>query len=248
MSTPDYTQLVAGQRAYFRAGNTQPFAWRASQLSALKAMFEENRQAMYDALHEDLRRNPVDADLMDIEFCVRDADYALKHLHEWIKPEHVELPPVLEPGHAIVRHDPLGVTLIIGPWNEPFELTFSPLAAALAGGNTAVIKPSEISAHVSALHAELVPKYFDTQAVAVVEGAVPETTALLTQQWDMIFFTGSPQVGKIVHAAAAKHLAVCARARRQEPDDRPLLGESTCRRSPDRMGAVLQRRADLHRP
>jgi aldehyde dehydrogenase (NAD+) len=209
MSQPDYTQLVADQRAYFRAGNTRPLAWRTAQLNALKAMFRENRQAMFGALHEDLRRTPVDADLMDVEFCVRDADHALKHLHEWVKPEHVELPPVFEPGHAIVRHDPLGVALIIGPWNEPFELTFSPLVAALAGGNTAVIKPSEISTHVSALTAELVPRYFDTEAIAVVQGAVPQTTALLAQQWDMIFFTGSPQVGKIVHAAAAKHLTPC---------------------------------------
>lgn len=209
MSELDYTQLVADQRAYFRAGNTRPIAWRKSQLLALKAMFKENRQAMRDALYEDLRRNPVDADLMDIDFCVNDADHALEHLDQWVTPEQVELPPVLDPGHAIVRHDPFGVTLIIGPWNEPFELTFSPLVAAIAGGNTAVIKPSEISANVSALHAELVPKYFDTQAIAVVEGAVPETTALLAQQWDMIFFTGSPQVGKIVHAAAAKHLTPC---------------------------------------
>jgi acyl-CoA reductase-like NAD-dependent aldehyde dehydrogenase len=96
--------------------------------------------------------------------------------------------------------------LIIGAWNEPLMLTFGPLAPALAAGNTAVIKPSEMCVATSALIAELVPRYMDTNAVVVVEGAVPETTALLDQHWDLIFFTGSPQVGKIIHQAAAKHL------------------------------------------
>jgi aldehyde dehydrogenase (NAD+) len=206
---PDYTDLVAAQREYFRAGHTRPLAWRVSQLKALKAMFVENRPALYDALYHDLRRNTVDADLMDIEFCVRDADHALEHLHEWVNPQPVRLPPAMRPGHAVVRRDPLGVTLIIAPWNEPLELMFSPLVPALAAGNTAVLKPSEISAATSSAIAELVPRYFDRQAVAVVEGAVPETTALLAQRWDMIFFTGSPEVGRIVHAAAAKHLTPC---------------------------------------
>jgi aldehyde dehydrogenase (NAD+) len=206
---PDYTGLVAAQRDYFLAGHTRPLAWRVSQLKALKAMFVENRPALYNALYHDLRRNTVDADLMDIEFCVRDADHALAHIHEWVKPQHVKVPPALKPGHAVVRRDPLGVTLIIAPWNEPLELMFSPLVPALAAGNTAVLKPSEISAATSSAIAELAPHYFDTQAVAVVEGAVPETTALLKQRWDMIFFTGSPEVGKIVHAAAAKNLTPC---------------------------------------
>jgi acyl-CoA reductase-like NAD-dependent aldehyde dehydrogenase len=116
------------------------------------------------------------------------------------------MPLVFEPGHIRVRRDPLGVTLIIGAWNEPFMLTFGPLTAALAAGNTAVLKPSEVAASCAAAAARLVPKYFDPRAVAVVEGAVPETTALLEQQWDFIFFTGSPPVGKIIHQAAAKHL------------------------------------------
>jgi acyl-CoA reductase-like NAD-dependent aldehyde dehydrogenase len=104
---------------------------------------------------------------------------------------------------------PLGVTLIIGAWNEPFMLLFAPLVAAFAGGNTAVLKPSELAVACSAAAARLVPKYFDPRAVAVVEGAIPETTALLAQKWDFIFFTGSRPVGKIVHQAAAKNLTPC---------------------------------------
>src|SRR4029077_19953786 len=107
------------------------------------------------------------------------------------------------------RRDPLGVTLIIGAWNEPFMLTFGPLTAALAGGNTAVLKPSEVAVNCAAAAARLAPKYFDSRAVAVVEGGVPETTALLEEKWDFIFFTGSPAVGKVIHQAAAKQLTPC---------------------------------------
>jgi aldehyde dehydrogenase (NAD+) len=116
---------------------------------------------------------------------------------------------VFEPGHVRVRRDPLGVTLILGAWNEPLMLLFAPLVAAFAGGNTAVLKPSELAVACSAATARLVPKYFDPRAVAVVEGAVPETTALLALKWDFIFFTGSPGIGKIIHQAAARNLTPC---------------------------------------
>ena len=205
----DYAALVARQREYFLTGQTRPAAWRRSQLEAVKALFTENHDVLCDALWKDLRRNVTDADLMDVTYCAKEADYALKHLAAWMEPQSVAMPLVFQPGHIRVRRDALGVTLIIGAWNEPFMLTFGPLTAALAGGNTAVIKPSEVAAHCAAAAAKLAPKYFDSRAVAVVEGAVPETTALLEQQWDMIFFTGSPAVGKIVHQAAARHLTPC---------------------------------------
>jgi acyl-CoA reductase-like NAD-dependent aldehyde dehydrogenase len=206
MTEPDYTDLVAGQRAYFNSGATRPVAWRRQQLEAMKALFNDNRTALFEALRHDLRRNEIDADLMDVGFNVNEADHALHHLGEWMEPERIHTPVVLQPGHVRVRRDPLGVTLIIGAWNEPFMLTFGPLVPALAGGNTAVIKPSELAVACSSEVARLVPQYFDQRAVAVVEGAVPETTALLDQHWDLIFFTGSPQVGRIIHQAAARQL------------------------------------------
>lgn len=205
-STPDYSALVAGQRAYFKAGNTRPAAWRIEQLNAIKTMIEESREDMYEALWHDLRRNRVDADLMDVDYNIREAEYALKHLHDWMKPVREPTPLLMEPGHVRVRRDPFGVTLIIGAWNEPYMLTLAPLVAAIAAGNTAVIKPSEIAEATAAQHAEMIPKYLDPEAVAVVEGGIPETTALLEQKWDLIFFTGSPPVGKIIHQAAAKSL------------------------------------------
>jgi acyl-CoA reductase-like NAD-dependent aldehyde dehydrogenase len=206
MAAIDYTSLVEDQRAYFISGATRGADWRRGQLEALKALLEENRESFLAVLREDLHRNDVDSELMDVGFCVKEAEYALKHMHDWMKPQREPTPVILEPGHVRVRRDPLGVTLIIGAWNEPLMLTFGPLAPALAAGNTAVIKPSELSVATSALVAELVPKYMDKKAVAVVEGAIPETTALLEQHWDLIFFTGSPQVGKIIHQAAARSL------------------------------------------
>ncbi len=112
----------------------------------------------------------------------------------------------MEPGHVRVRRDPLGVTLVIGAWNEPFMLTLGPLVSAIAAGNTAVVKPSEVAEASAAVVAEMIPTFLDPNAVAVVTGGVPETTALLDQHWDLIFFTGSPAIGKIIHQAAARHL------------------------------------------
>lgn len=209
MPNPDYSALVAGQREYFLSGATRPVSWRKSQLEALKAMFTENHDELCDALWKDLRRNVFDADLMDVASSEKEADHALRHLEAWLTPELVHTPLVLQPGHVLVRRDPFGVALIIGAWNEPFMLLFHPLAAALAAGNTAVLKPSEIAAACSAAAAKLTPKYFDPRTVAVVEGAVPETTALLEEKWDFIFFTGSPPIGQIVHQAAAKNLTPC---------------------------------------
>jgi acyl-CoA reductase-like NAD-dependent aldehyde dehydrogenase len=206
MAEIDCSDLVSRQREYFVSGATRPVAWRRQQLEALKALLADNRGRFLSALHQDLRRNEVDAELMDIGFCIKEAEYALKHMHNWMRAEHEPTPLVLKPGHVRVRHDPLGVTLIIGAWNEPLMLTFGPLAPALAAGNTAVIKPSEMCAATAALIGELVPQYMDPNAVAVVQGAIPETTALLAERWDLIFFTGSPKVGKIIHQAAAKNL------------------------------------------
>jgi acyl-CoA reductase-like NAD-dependent aldehyde dehydrogenase len=209
MPNSDYAALVARQREYFLSGQTRPVAWRRTQLEAVRSLFTENHDELCDALWKDLRRNIIDADLIDVAYCAREAEYSLQHLADWMKPQRTPVPLAFKPGRIRVRRDPLGVTLIIGAWNEPFMLTFGPLTAALAGGNTAVLKPSEIAANCAAAAGRLVPKYFDSRAVAVVEGGVPETTALLEQQWDFIFFTGSPSVGKIIHQAAAKHLTPC---------------------------------------
>jgi len=129
-----------------------------------------------------------------------------KHLKSWMKPKTVKTPFVLWPAKSQIHTDPLGVVLIIGPWNYPFQLMMAPLIGALAAGNCALLKPSELSPNTSDLLFELIPKYFEKTYVSIVGGGVPETTELLKLPFDHIFFTGSPKVGKVVMEAAAKHL------------------------------------------
>ncbi len=202
----DCRALVCRHRNYFRSGATRSAEWRASQLAALKAMIENHAEDFYTALWTDLRRNRIDADLTDVKYIAGEVDHVLAHLRQWMKPVPVGTPVMLAPAHAQVRFDPLGVGLIIGTWNYPVMLTVSPLIAAIAGGNTAVIKPSEMAAATANVLAQRVPEYLDRDAFSVVLGAAPETTALLEQQWDHIFFTGGTTIAKIVMAAAAKTL------------------------------------------
>ncbi len=203
---PNFTSLVARHREYFLTGTTRTPEWREEQLKALSTMITENADKMRAALWTDLRRNWIEADLVDVGGIAREADHARENFRKWMT--HVEAPslPVFQGSEVRVRFDPLGVGLIIGAWNYPFLLTLSPLIAAIAAGNAAVIKPSELAVASAELLGELIPKYLDKEAFSVVQGAVPETTALLEQKWDHIFFTGGATVGRIVMTAAAKHL------------------------------------------
>ena len=202
----DFAGLVARHRKYFLSGKTRTVEWREAQLDALHRLMTERADDLCAALWKDLRRNRVDADATDVKYVADEAAYARHHLRRWMHPLHVSTPLIMAPGRTEIRFDPLGVGLIIGAWNYPIMLSLSPLVAAIAGGNAAVIKPSEVSPACAEVIAKLVPQYLDAQAFSVVEGGVPETTALLEQQWDHIFFTGGPPIGKVVMTAAAKHL------------------------------------------
>src|SRR5258707_773705 len=206
MSTPDFSAIAARHRNYFRSGATRPVEWREGQLTALRSMMTDHAEDFYAALWTDLRRNRTDADLTDVKFLAGEADHALSHMRQWTKPVSVSTPPELGSARVLVQFDPLGVGLIIGTWNYPVMLTLSPLVAAICGGNAAVIKPSEMAAATADVIARLIPEYLDRDAFSVVLGAAPETTALLEQPWDHIFFTGGTMVAKIVMTAAAKQL------------------------------------------
>jgi acyl-CoA reductase-like NAD-dependent aldehyde dehydrogenase len=206
MTGSDFGATVARHRNYFLSGATRPVEWREAQLTALQTMMTEEAEDFYSAMWKDLRRNRIDADLTDVKFLVDEAAYARSHLRRWMHPQVVSTPLPLAPAHTNVRFDPLGVGLIIGAWNYPVMLALSPLMAAISGGNAAVIKPSEVSAATAEVIARTVPRYLDPEAFSVVLGGVPETTALLEQVWDHIFFTGGPPVGKVVMTAAAKNL------------------------------------------
>ena len=206
MSTPDFGALVARHRNYFLSGATRSAEWRKTQLIALRSMMKDHAEEFYAALWTDLRRNRTDADWTDVKYMTSEIDHVLAHLRRWMKPLAVSTPLVLTPSHTQVQFDPLGVGLIIGTWNYPVMMVLSALVSAISAGNAAVIKPSEVSLATAEVIARLVPEYLDRNAFSVVLGAVPETTALLEQQWDHIFFTGGSTVAKVVMTAAAKHL------------------------------------------
>ena len=202
-SIPD---TVTHLRATFRSGRTRPLEWRLEQLAALVRLVEEREAEFAAALAQDLGRPPVEAWLADLAPVTAEAKHALKHLRKWTRPKRVPVPVSVQPGKAWYEYEPLGVALIIGPWNYPIHLLLAPLVGALAAGNCAILKPSEHTPACSAALARLVPQYLDADAVAVVEGAAEATQELLDQAVDHCFFTGGPEIGKAVMAAAAKHL------------------------------------------
>ncbi|MFJ3220177.1 aldehyde dehydrogenase family protein [Kitasatospora sp. NPDC086801] len=197
---------VARLRAAFDTGRTKPLAWRQAQLAALRSLLTEQSEAFLQALHEDLGKSTAEAYRTEIGFTLNELDHTVAHLEQWLRPKPAAVPEVFQPAAARVVRDPLGVVLIIAPWNYPLQLALAPLVGALAAGNAAVLKPSELAPATSAALARLLPRYLDPAAVAVVEGAVPETTALLEQRFDHIFYTGNGTVGRIVMTAAARHL------------------------------------------
>ena len=202
----DAAGLVARLRSTFDSERTRPIGWRKAQLRRLMDLVRENEPALLQALADDLGRPAFEGWLAEIRYLELEIEHTLRDLADWMRPERQPAPMVLQPGSAYVQTEPLGTVLIIAPWNYPIQLALAPLIGAIAAGNCAVIKPSEVSPASSKLLGELLPRYLDMDAIAVVEGAVPETTALLEQRWDHIFFTGGERVGKIVMTAAAKHL------------------------------------------
>jgi len=199
-------ELVDGLRATFSTGRTRPLAWRRAQLDALGRMLTDNEPRIAEALARDLAKPEQEVVLGETALLHSEIRHARSRMERWARPRPVDTPLVAQPGKSFIQPEPLGVALIIGAWNYPIQLVLAPLIPAIAAGNCAVIKPSEITPNASALLTELVPQYLDRDAFAVVEGAVAETTALLEQRWDHIFYTGGAAVGRIVMKAAAEHL------------------------------------------
>ncbi|MFI1105506.1 aldehyde dehydrogenase family protein [Streptomyces melanogenes] len=197
---------VARLRATFRTGRTKPVEWRTTQLRRLRAMLTERGADLVESLRADLGKSPAEVQRTEIGFTVREIDHTLEHLAQWLRPEPAPVPEHLGGATAWTQYDPLGVVLVIAPWNYPAQLLLTPMIGALAAGNTVVVKPSELAPATSAVLARLLPEYLDPDAVAVVEGGIPETTALLAERFDHIFYTGNGTVGRIVMAAAVQHL------------------------------------------
>ena len=214
-------------RAAFGSGRTRPYEWRIAQLDALLQMLASEESAILEALAEDLAKSRIEGWATEIHEIAASVKYLRKNLKKWMKPERVGTPLRLRPGKSWVQREPLGVVLVISPWNYPLLLSLIPMAGALAAGNAVLLKPSEVAPATSALMARLIPKYLDRDAVAVIEGGVVETTELLKQRFDHIFYTGNGTVGRIVMEAASKHLT---------PVTLELGGKNPC---------IVDERADL---
>jgi aldehyde dehydrogenase (NAD+) len=196
--------IIRQQREFFATGKTKDVEWRIEQLKRLKQAIVDDQEAIVNAVKADLGRPDFEAYFEIV--AISEINYALKHLKSWVKPKKVATSIDQFPASAKIYPEPLGVVLIISPWNYPFQLMISPLTGAIAAGNCAVLKPSEVAANTSRVIADIIQKTFDPAYIAVVEGGVETSQQLLEEKFDHIFFTGGTAIGKIVMQAAAKHL------------------------------------------
>ncbi len=199
-------ETVARLRRTFASGRTRDLQWRRDQLHAIEKLMSDNEAKIAAALDEDLGRKPFEAWLADIANTTAEARYAAKHVKKWARPQRRLLELSQLPGRGWVEYEPYGTVLIIGAWNFPFVLTLGPAVGAIAAGNTVVLKPSEVAPASSRVMAELVPRYLDTDAVAVIEGDGAVSQELIAQGFDRVMFTGGTEIGRKVYEAAAAHL------------------------------------------
>ena len=204
--TTDIPATVRRLRETFQTGRTRSIDWRKQQLRALERLMNENEPAIAAALEQDLGRKPFEAWLADIASTAGEAKAAAKNVRKWTRRRYRMLEMSQLPGRAWIEYEPYGTVLIIGAWNFPFALTLGPAVGAIAAGNTVVLKPSEVAPASSALMAELVPKYLDNDAIAVVEGDGAVSQELIEQGFDHLLFTGGTEIGRKVYESAASHL------------------------------------------
>jgi aldehyde dehydrogenase (NAD+) len=202
----DIAKTVAKLRQTFASGRTRSVEWRQHQLKQLEKMMLENEEAVAAALEEDLGRSTFEAWLADIASTAGEAKDAAKNVRKWMRRRYRLLEMAQLPGRGWIEYEPYGTVLVIGAWNFPFVLTLGPAIGAIAAGNTVVLKPSEVCPASSALMAELVPKYLDNDAIAVIEGDGAVSQELIAQGFDHICFTGGTEIGRKVYEGAAPHL------------------------------------------
>lgn len=202
----NYADILQQQKTFFNTHATKDLDFRKAQLQKLKKVVKSNEKLLYDAIYQDFGKSEFETFGTEISFVYKDIDYYLKNLKSFAKPKSVLTNIVNQMGSSKIVFEPLGNCLVIGAWNYPYQLTLTPVIAAIAAGNTCVIKPSELPENTMKAMAKLINENFDAQFLYVVEGGVEETTAILKLRFDKIFFTGSPRVGKIVYKAAAEHL------------------------------------------
>ncbi|MFP7494940.1 aldehyde dehydrogenase [Terribacillus saccharophilus] len=202
----NYQDLLNKQRNYFRGGKTKDVQFRIDTLNKLKDLIHTNELAILSAVKQDLNKSELEAKRAEVGLVLAEIDFTLEHLESWAETKEVPTAASHEGAQSFIKPEPYGSVLVIAPWNYPFQLAVSPLVGAIAGGNTAVLKPSELTPNTSAILSSIFNDHFPEEYLHVIEGEVETSTALLKEDFDYIFFTGSTGVGKIVAEAAAKHL------------------------------------------
>jgi aldehyde dehydrogenase (NAD+) len=202
----DFSALVEGQRLFFNSQKSKDLTFRKQQLQRLKSVLQSHEEELYKAIHADFGKSKFETFATEISFIYSEINYFIKNLHRLAKPEKVltNLPNLW--GKSRVHKEPLGVCLIVGAWNYPYQLTLLPAIAAMAAGNTCIIKPSELAPASTTALISLINSNFPKDYLHVVDLDVENTTRLLQERFDKIFFTGSTRVGKIYYQAAAEHL------------------------------------------
>ncbi|XP_007526234.3 aldehyde dehydrogenase, dimeric NADP-preferring [Erinaceus europaeus] len=200
------SETVQRARTAFNSGKTRPLQFRVQQLEALRRLITEREKDIAAALCADLHKNEWNSHYEEVEYVKEEIDYMIEKLPEWMEDEPVEKTSRTQQDESFIHSEPLGVALIIGTWNYPFNLTIQPMVGAIAAGNAVVLKPSELSENMAQLLVTIIPQYLDKDLYPVINGGVPETTELLKERFDHILYTGSTGVGKVIMTAAAKHL------------------------------------------
>ncbi|MEQ7805416.1 aldehyde dehydrogenase [Priestia aryabhattai] len=202
----NYQELTKKQLSFFNSGKTKDVAFRIETLKKLRELVVRHEEDILKAVKADLNKPEMEAKRAEVGLVLSEIDFAVENLAEWAAPKEVETPSTHAGAKSYIYQDPYGLALVIAPWNYPFQLAVSPVVGAIAAGNCVVLKPSELTPHTSSLLAKMFNENFPEEYMTVVEGEVETSTALLKENFDYIFFTGSTMVGKIVAEAAAKHL------------------------------------------
>lgn len=202
----NYADILLQQKTFFNSHKTKDLTFRKEQLKKLKKIIKSNEKLLYEAIYQDFGKSEFETFGTEISFVYKDIDFYLKNMNSLAQPKSIITNIVNQLGSSKIINEPLGNCLVIGAWNYPYQLTLTPVIAAIAAGNTCMIKPSELPENTMKAMAKIINENFPQEYLYVVEGGVEETTEILKLRFDKIFFTGSPRVGKIVYKAAAEHL------------------------------------------
>jgi len=202
----NFKEIYANQHVFFNSNQTKDISFRINQLKKFKSVIKSNEDLLYQAIYEDFGKSEFETYVTELSLLYHEINRFIKNIKKWSKRKRVSTGFTNFPAKSYIIPEPLGVTLVIGAWNYPYQLSLLPAVTSIAAGNTVVLKPSEVPAKTSKVMAKLVNDNFSSEVFYVVEGGVEETTELLNYRFDKIFFTGSTAVGKIIYEAAAKHL------------------------------------------